>query len=338
MPNKPHRLKRIKLDEVSLVDDGANQHAKVALWKRNAEPAPDEDVLAWVSKSFDQPRADFTRALADMLDMERGFQFERRMSPLISALQESMSETAKEMHGEDRDKRMRENVESFMSEVRSMLSDTEKAGMTGDDDGGPAMTPDELAKRLEEMESEVSTLKADKETVEGERDALAKALDDAGYDVEGTDVTKRAEPEYIEMDGEKVLKSAVPAPLLKRLEKLEGDAEAEALSKRANSELPNLAGDTTAKGALLKAVDGISDEATRESVVTALKAADAAVKQSFIEKGQTATGEADANDPSQKLDQLAKSYASENGVPYESAYAQVVSTPEGRELRAAAHK
>jgi len=338
MPATPHRLKRIKLDEVSLVDDPANQHARVALWKRNAEPATTDDVAEWVAKSYDKPRSEFSAALADMLDMERGYEFERRMSPLIAALHESMQEAAKGMHGEERDKRMRDNVEGFMAEVRRMLSDAEKAGTPGDDDGGPAMTPDELAKRLEEMESEVSTLKAAKEEVEGERDALAKALDEAGYDVEGTDVTKRAEPEYIEMDGERVLKSAVPEPLLKRLEKLESDAEAQTLAKRADAEVPNLAGTPEVKGALLKAVDAIADEAAREEAVKALRAADAAVKEQFVEKGRTAVGDAHADDPASKLDTLAKNYASEKAVTYETAYAEVVKTAEGRELRAQARK
>jgi hypothetical protein len=44
---------------------------------------------------------------------------------------------------------------------------------------------------------------------------LSKSAEEAGLDVEDGKIVKRADPEYVEIDGEKVEKSAIPAPVLR---------------------------------------------------------------------------------------------------------------------------
>ena len=168
---------------------------------------------------------------------------------------------------------------------------------------------------------------------------LTKALE-ATHDVKKaadgsvTIVAKSAE-EMIEFDGEMIAKSAVPAPILKRLETqakevadLRKAAEVEDLRKRAEKEFPNLAGTADEKAALMKAVDGI-DASAKDAVVKSLKAADAAVSKLFKEVG---SNEIDEASPSAKLDKMAKEHAAKNKVSFESAYSEVIKSGEGLEV------
>lgn len=196
-----------------------------------------------------------------------------------------------------------------------------------------------LEKKLGELESQVETLKAERdeavakaETAEAEKaEAVAKA--------EEAEKVEKAEDDFIDIDGEKVAKSAVPAPLLKRMEaqqaaieKMQADAEKVELRKRAEDELPNLAGTADQKGALLKALDGL-DDADRDELMKGLKAADAAVSKLFAEVGKSADDETSAE---ARLNKMAKDYAAEKSVPFETAFAEVIKTRDGAELRKAA--
>lgn len=73
MPKPPRRLTRLKLNEVSGVDNPANQHARTLLWKRHAEPVskgPGADAFAsalGVDEAMEQVGA-FREAVYDVLD------------------------------------------------------------------------------------------------------------------------------------------------------------------------------------------------------------------------------------------------------------------------------
>jgi hypothetical protein len=206
-------------------------------------------------------------------------------------------------------------------------------------EGDGSVTVEELTKKLEGFQTQVADLTkaaadatAAKEAAEAALDALTKSADDAGLDVEDGKIVKRADPEFVEIDGEKVEKALVPAPLLKALEKqaaeiakMQADAEKVELAKRGDAELPNLAGTGLAKGRLLKAVEGDAE------LLKALKAADAAMTNVYKEHGTAAL---DENSPEAKLDALAKAHAAANGGTYESAYADVTKSGVGADLLA----
>lgn len=105
------------------------------------------------------------------------------------------------------------------------------------------------------------------------------------------------------------------------------------LAKRASTELGNLPGDEVAKVALLRAVEGISDGDVRKAAREILTAANERGKPAFESLG-TAAKSADVATAEAKLDELANKRATENGVGFEKALAEVLATPEGRALYA----
>lgn len=198
--------------------------------------------------------------------------------------------------------------------------------------GEGAVTPEELTKKLENLQAQVTDLTKNLEAAEASVEALTKSAEAAGLDVVDGKIVKRADPEYVEIDGEKVEKSLVPAPVLKALEKAADDiakmqakAEEVELAKRGEAELPHLGGTALAKGRLLKSV---GDDA---ELLAALKAADAAMKGNYEEKGENKTDD-EMSTAKAKLEKLASDYAAEKNVSKEIAFAEVTKSGEGRAL------
>lgn len=198
----------------------------------------------------------------------------------------------------------------------------------------------------EDVEKRLAKIEAENEKLAASVSTLSKALTGEGYVVEqkkGGDVSieKRSDDDFIEVGGERVLKSAVPAGVLAAIEKqgkeLSGMAETlekAALEKRADSELGNLIGEVPAKGALLKAVDAIEDEETRKGAHEILASANKLAKSSLLKEHGRTTHEMDdeAANAQAKLEKLAKEYAADKGVSYPVAFAEVTKSGEGLEL------
>ena len=202
--------------------------------------------------------------------------------------------------------------------------------------GGHDMDPQELADKLEALEGQVDDLTKRAEGAEAELAELKKAADEAGFDIdEEGKLTKRADPEYVEIEGEKFEKSAIPATILKALEvkeaelaKAKAEQEEVSLAKRGAEELPHLGGSDLAKGKLIAAVEGDED------VLKALKAADAALKKQMEEIGANPLN--DEASATFRLNKMATDYAKEHNVPFEIGFAEVTKAGEGRELMAEA--
>ena len=177
-----------------------------------------------------------------------------------------------------------------------------------------------------EEASEAELLLAEVDAAKAEIKRLAKALEDNGFVVTDEEVAKAEEPEYYEFNGEQIIKSDIPAPILKALEEVELEKRQVALRKQAEEILPNF--DTEVAASILGYV------AKDDAIVEALKAADAAMGASMQEIGE-ASVEADMATPQEKMDSLVKSYMDENSLPksgYAKAYAAVAKTDEGKAL------
>lgn len=166
---------------------------------------------------------------------------------------------------------------------------------------------------------------AEVEALKSEVARLTKALEENGFTVSEQEVEKAAEVEYVEVAGEQVVKSDIPAPVLKALEDAQIEKAQAELRKRAGEILPNFDNEIAAS---LLAV------AKEDAMVEALKAADAALGASMKEIGESSV-EADMASPTDKLDSMVKSYMDENDLrksQYALGYAAVAKTDEGKAL------
>lgn len=226
----------------------------------------------------------------------------------------------------------RHDKDSTMSDFEKM-SDDMKAKLKPYMDKG--MSEDEAMKaynqdKMKKMEESLEMLKA--------------AIIKEGYAITAEGIEKSDPVETVDLDGETIAKSDVPDVVWNELKKREDEIielrkaqEAEDLRKRADNDLPNLKGTSDERGALLKAVDDIEDEEVRKSVLSNLKAADAACAGAFEEVGKAAS-EDDYSDPEQKLEKMAKAYSEEKGVGFYVAYDAVTKTDEGKALVKAIYK
>jgi len=172
---------------------------------------------------------------------------------------------------------------------------------------------------VEEVSDEVETLKA-------ENERLRKGLIDNGYVIKAEAIEKRAEVEMLDIEGEMVAKSDIPAPVLKALEAAALEKADIALTKRAGEALPHF--DVAVAKALVEKF--YEDEA----IMAALKAADAAFDAAMQEFGKSDV-DGEFATSADKLDALVKSYMDDNQLKkseYAKAYAAVAKTDEGKTL------
>mgnify|MGYP000666157045 FL=1 len=245
-----------------------------------------------------------------MEDMEKGYD---------SYLDERKSYYMGKGMGED------EAMKKAKEELEKMSADEKKELMARLNKADEAEVTEDAVDQSELFLAEVDALKA-------EVSRLSKALEDNGYVVSEEEVTKAEEPEYVEFDGEKVVKSDIPAPVLKALEEAEIAKRHIELKKQADEILPNF--DNEIAASLLAHV------AKDDAIVEALKAADAAMGASMQEIGE-ASVEADMASPQDKLDSMVKSYMDENQLKkseFAKAYAAVAKTDEGKALITKSYK
>lgn len=200
-----------------------------------------------------------------------------------------------------------------------------------------------MEKEMEELKAEVEALKAAAteaeeahEKLKSENEMLRKGLIENGFKITAEEITKAdAEPEYIEIEGEKIAKSDVPAPILKKLEEAELEKADRELTKAAEEKLPHFAKD--AAKAILKAVDGMDEI---DMIMEALAAADQAFADKMEELGKADPVD-DLTSPKEKFDALLAEYMEVENLgksDYHKAYAHVAKTKEGKALIAKTYK
>ena len=286
-------LKQLELDELSLVDRPANAQAMVSLFKRDSQEE--------VEKMTDEMKAK-VKAYMD----ENGVSEDEAMKACGADMKKS-EEIAEEVVADVTEKAAEEASEE---EVTQKAEEVEA----------------EVEKAEEAEQIDVEALKADVEALKVENERLRKGLIENGFVIKAEAIEKKAEAEMIEVAGEMVAKSDIPAPVLKALEAAAIEKADVELTKRAGETLPHF--DITAAKALVKSF------ADDEAVMAALLAADRAFNAAMQEFGKSdVDGEfATAAD---KLDAMVKSYMEDNQLKkseYAKAYAAVAKTDEGKAL------
>jgi len=218
------------------------------------------------------------------------------------------------------------NLDKLPPALRDKIRENMDKGMSYDDAKKMAeedmKKADEVAAEIDEMD----LLKAENDALKIQNEDLRKALIENGFVIKADSIEKKAEPEYIEYEGESINKADIPAVILKALEEAEvAKAEAE-LTTKATEALPHF-DIAVAKSLVAKHADD-------EAVMNVLKAADSVFAGKMEEVGKSdADGEfASAADA---LDAMVKSYMEENQMKkseYARAYAAVAKTDQGKTL------
>lgn len=223
--------------------------------------------------------------------------------------------------------------------------------VTGDESMTPQELEDKVAKLEEDltkMEEELKTKDEEYTMLKSEYEEMEKAVTEEasaqGFEMQKSAGGKvklvKSADAYVDIGGEKFLKSKTDPAVLRviekqarDLEKMRADSEMRDLRKRAADTLPNIQGDDDTRAHLLKSVESISDETVRDNVMKSLRSADEAMKNLFKERGSSHVDEAS---PAARLEKMAKKHAAENNVTFHAAYAEVTKSGEGRKLAAEA--
>ena len=221
--------------------------------------------------------------------------------------------------------------------MKALGYDMEKADEVVTEEVAEKAAPEVEA--AEAPEVDVEALKADVDRLTAENQHLRKGLIENGYVIRADSIEKKAEEEMMDIDGEMVAKSDIPAPVLKALEaaavaKREHEIEKAdlELTKKAEEVLPHF--ETGAAKSLLKS---FSED---EAIMVMLKAADAAFEASMQEFGKSDV-DGEFATSADKLDALVKSYMDENQLKkseFAKAYAAVAKTDEGKALITKSYK
>lgn len=209
--------------------------------------------------------------------------------------------------------KIRENMDKGMNYNEAMKMAEKEMKMMDED---MKKSDDEVDLSLDVLEAEVETLKVDNER-------LRKSLIENGFVIKADAIEKKEEVETIEVNGEMVVKSDIPAPVLKALEEAEVQKRQVELRKAAEAELPHFNVEVAMQ--LLDVVKG------DEKVLEALKGADAAFAAAMDETGEKAV-DADMLDPQSKLDKMVEAHANEHGVNKYAAFDAISKTAEGKAL------
>jgi hypothetical protein len=220
----------------------------------------------------------------------------------------------------------RDTEESDMTNEVEKMSDDMKAKLKPYMDKG--MNEEEAMKAynmdMKKSDEEVDlSLEVEVEALKADNQNLRKALIENGFVIKADKITKKEEVETIEVSGEMVVKSDIPAPVLKALEEAEVQKRQTDLRKSAEAELPHFNVEVAMQ--LLDVIKG------DEKVLEALKGADAAFAAAMDETGEKVV-DGDMHDPQTKLDKMVEAHAKEHSVNKYAAFDAISKTAEGKAL------
>ena len=231
------------------------------------------------------------------------------------------------------DEEMEAKVKAYMEDKACGKEEAMKALGYGMEKAEEVTEVSEVDKAEEEVSEEVNPLEAEVAALKADNEMLRKGLIENGYVISAEAIEKKAEVEMMDIEGEMVVKSDIPAPVLKALEAAASEKAEHALekadielTKRAGEALPHFATDV-AKSLVAKFYED-------EAIMEALKAADAAFDAAMQEFGKSDV-DGEFATSADKLDALVKSYMDDNQLKkseFAKAYAAVAKTDAGKAL------
>lgn len=228
---------------------------------------------------------------------------------------------------------MEAKVKAYMAENGGSREDAMKNFGYDMEKSDNAVEEAEVDKAAEEVAEEVNPLEAEVAALKADNEMLRKGLIDNGYVISAEAIEKKAEVEMMDIEGEMVVKSDIPAPVLKALEAAASEKAEHALEK-ADIELTKRAGETLPHFATDVAKSLVAKFYEDEAIMEALKAADAAFDAAMQEFGKSDV-DGEFATSADKLDALVKSYMDDNQLKkseFAKAYAAVAKTDAGKAL------
>lgn len=187
-----------------------------------------------------------------------------------------------------------------------------------------------MATKNDDM-TELDELKAKYKALQEELEAEKAKSTKAEGDLEEEQKRASATPDYEGRDGTRYFKSVhgeTTIALVKRVDAAEEKAEAVELQKRAETVLKHHSGSIEVRAAMMAAIDGIKDEATRKAALESMRGADAAIEPYFAPVGHSGGGgDASGNaDPGDGLRKYIESTELCKSVGYDRAFASLIKT------------
>lgn len=349
---KKHLLKNLKIGEVSMVGQGANQGAFVTLLKT-------EDPTTICKQMF----SDVMQQMAVSDELRAILNQSWKMG---DALYDSFHSILMNPEITEKKSRMLESFNQYISAMTATITNSDVIKEIN------KITKNEGDEMSKELEKEVETLKKQAETNAGLlADALALAgMNDVQKAYHGTLSTEdkavfikktpaemdeaiakveEGKEKYTTSTGTTICKSEVgeatfaifkaqderiakQAAELKaqdaKIEKQNEEAILKSFIKIAETEYPNLPGTPEEKGALLKSIDAMPED-EKATALAMFKSGNETGTGLFKEHG---AGGGDTMTAVEKLNKMAKDKAEKDSISFEKAYSEVVNTAEGQKL------
>lgn len=346
------RFKKLRIDEISVVDQPAHGPALVAIMKRAPADELEKSRMAITTltaghaHSVVMIQADSER-LAELKAGETSFSDGHShkwvmddAGNVIIAEAEGHNHTLAILVKDSQLFPAEAEAEGTTSK-ETIMSDTKKTEAEVDAANAVQKQLDELTQKNERLASVVSLSPEQRthfDTLKGEaadeflkvedKDALVKneqSEDPVVYtNLDGREFKKSADPVVLDLvkSNDELRKAALASELV---------AKRSDLVKRANVELEHLTGEEVAKADLLGAVDGLSVE-KREAVMAILKTKDAGIAKAMETIGTSTTGSgATAH---QQIEAIAKRLCdADSTLSKAKAYVAALDTPEGKALQ-----
>ena len=319
--SEKYKLEDMQVEEISLVDSPASPGAKTTFWKRNFS-AEERENLAEEGKAL----PDGSYPIANVSDLRNAIQAFGRADNK-SEVADHIARRARALGATDE-----LPEEGKLADMIGKSTNKERS-----------MDPEDLEKRLESLEAVAKAgpaearYMADKEL---DLDAKVEFMGKADAD---RDAVLKSEG-YLGQDEDNVNKAEMPEEMRKRFEELEKQAkeaeevakrerearEFDTLTKRVESEYPNLPKDSVTKAKVLKAIEDNADEETAKAAKELLKSSDEA--HASVAKERGVTGSDDEESATGKLRKKAEEKAANDGITFHKAHAEILKTREGEEL------
>ena len=301
-------MREFTINEISAVDVPAQSGATMVLMKRHNKQKGDKmDEMEIINRHLEQLKQE----LAALESTEMAGEENAAATAETEMTTKECADKEKEMMAAKSAKiaEIMKSIETGLAKAQALylLDDAEKTHLKSlKEEDKDAF----IAKSKEERAGEIKKA--------SEEDAVVYKC------IDGTEYRKSDDPRLVAM-----AKRADEADKLAKAE-VEKNIKA-ALEKRAEVEMNFIKGNSNAKVALLKSIDGIKDESVKTEVLEIIKSANEAMSPAFQTLGVT-KAEEEPKDAKGKLESLAKKYAKDNNVSNSVAMDAVLKTAEGKKL------